>query len=69
MKVNINICLSSHCHHDNSYLFINGQESYKFKADDKSVDFPTQFCLESISNKLGNIDSREVYLEGNVHGF
>ena len=68
-KANIKICLSSHCHHDNSYLFINGQESFKFKADDKSVDFPTQFCLGSISNKFGNIDSREVYLEVYVYGF
>ena len=28
-------CLSLHKNHDNSYLFINGKEIYKFKADNK----------------------------------
>ena len=29
-----------------SYLFVN--EIYKFKADNKNVNFPTQFCLGSM---------------------
>ena len=42
---------------DNSYLFVNGKEIYKFKPNNI---FSTQFCLGKISNKFGAIDSREV---------
>ena len=31
----------------NSYLF-NGKEIYKFKTNDKDVNFPTRFCPGSI---------------------
>ena len=53
---------------DNSYLFVNGKEIFKFKAV-KCVNFPTQFCLESISNGFGATNSREVSLKGNVYNF
>ena len=42
-------CLSLHYNGNNSYLFVNRKEIYKFKADNKNVNFPTQFCLGSIS--------------------
>ena len=61
--------MSLHCNHDNSYLFVNGKEIYKFKADDKNVNFPTQFCLGSISNKFDAADSRQLSLKGNVYDF
>ena len=31
-------------------IFVNEKEVFKFKADNRNVNFPTQFCLESISN-------------------
>ena len=68
-KANTKICLSLHYNGDNSYLSVNGKETYKFEADNKNVDFPTQLCLGSISNKFGAIDSREVVLEGNLYNF
>ena len=68
-KANTKLCLSLHYNGDNSYLSVNGKETYKFKADNKNVDFPTQLCLGSISNKFGAIDSREVVLEGNLYNF
>ena len=34
-KVNTKLCLSLHYNSDNSYLFINGKEIYKFKASNK----------------------------------
>ena len=49
-KANTNIFLSLHHNADDSYLFVNGKEIFKFKADNKNVNFPTQFCLGSISN-------------------
>ena len=34
-----------------------------FRADSKNVNFPTKLCLGSISNELGAIDSREIFLK------
>ena len=53
---------------DNNYLFVNGKEIYKFKANIKNVDFPSQIYLGSISNKFWAI-SREVSLKENVYDF
>ena len=36
-KVNIKFCLSLHYNADNSYLFLNGKQIFKFKADDKML--------------------------------
>ena len=35
----------------------------------KIVNFSTQFCLGSISNGFSATESREVFLNGNVHDF
>ena len=66
---NIKFYLSLHYDADNSYLFVNGKEIFKFKADNKNVNFPTQFCLGSISNGLSNTESKEVSLNENVYDF
>ena len=58
-----------HYNSDNSYLFVNGIEIYKFKASNKNINFPTQFCLGSISNGFSALESREVSLNGNVYYF
>ena len=51
---------------DNSYLFVNGKEIFRFNANNKNVNFPTQFCLGSTYNGFSNAESREVSLNGNV---
>ena len=53
----------------NSQLYVNGKEIFKFKADNKNVNFPTQFCLGSISNGFSATKSKEVSLNGNVYDF
>ena len=58
-----------HYNHNNSYLFVNRKETFKFKADNKNVNFPTPFCLGGISNKFSATESREVPLNGNVYDF
>ena len=58
-------CMSLHYNTDNSYLFVNGKEIFKFNADNKNVTFPTQFWLGSISNRFSTSESREVSLNGN----
>ena len=68
-KANTKFCLSLHYNADKIYLLVNGKEIFKFKAGNKNVNFPTQFCLGSISNRFSAADSREVSLNGNVHGF
>ena len=59
-KSKIKFCLSLHYIDDNSYLFVNQKEIYKFKGNNKKVNFSNQFCLRSMSNKFCAIDSREV---------
>ena len=41
--------MSLHYNADNNYLLVNGKEIFKFKADNKNVNFPNQFCLGGIS--------------------
>ena len=50
--VNTKFCLILHYNTDNSYLFVNRKEIFKFKANNKNVNLPTQFCFETISNGL-----------------
>ena len=50
-------------------MFVIENEIFKFKSSNKNVNFPTQFCLGSISNGFSAIESREVSLNGNVYDF
>ena len=47
-KAKAKFCFSLQCNFDNSYLFVNGKEIYKFKPSNKNVNSPSQFCLGSI---------------------
>ena len=58
-----------HYNVDNSYLFVNGKEIFKFKTDNKNVNFPTQFCIGRISNGFSAAESRKVYLYENVYEY
>ena len=68
-KENTAFCLRLHYNADNSYLSVNGKEIFKFKADNKNVNFPTQFCPGSISNEFSTTDSKEISLNGNLYDF
>ena len=57
-----NSVLILHYTGDNSYLFVNEQEIFKFKVDNK-------FCVGSIPNGFHVIESGEVRLGGNVYDF
>ena len=46
-KANTKICLSLHYNGDNSYLLVNGNELFKFKADNKKMlIFQLNFVLQ-----------------------
>ena len=58
-KYNINfskpktkLCLSLYYNADYSWLFVNGEEIYKFKASNENNNLPSQFCKGSISYKF-----------------
>ena len=61
--------MTLHYNANNSYLFVNGKEIFKFKACNKNANFPTQFCLGSISNGFSATESREVSLNENMYDF
>ena len=69
-KADKKICLSLLYNVDNSYLFFNEKTILiTFKAENKRVNFPIQFCVESISNGFSATESREVSLNENVYDF
>ena len=45
---NKKFCLSLHYNGDDSYLFVNGKDIYKFKAKDSKI-LPYPLCLGNIS--------------------
>ena len=45
------------------------KKSLNYKVHDKNINFPTQFCLQSISNGFSNAEAREVSLNENVYDF
>ena len=49
-KANTKYCLILHCNADNSNFLVNEKEIFKFKANNKSVNFSTQFYLGSIAS-------------------
>ena len=61
--------MSLHYNPNNSYLLVNRKEIFKFKADNKNINFPTQFYLGSTSNGFSATESREVSLNKNVYDF
>ena len=68
-KAKTKFFLSFHYNGNNSYLFINVKNIYKFKGNNKNINFPNKFCLGSISNKFDYFDSEEVSLKESVHNF
>ena len=60
---------SLHYNGENSYLFVNEKEIFKFKAENKNVNLPTLFSLGSISDGFSATESWEVSLNGNVYDF
>ena len=61
--------LTLHCNGDNSYLFVNPKEIFKFKTWNENVNFLAQFCLGSISIDFNAFESRKVSLKRNTYGF
>ena len=65
---NKTFCLSLHYNGDNSYLFVNGTEIYKFKAKDSEIA-ATTLCLGNISKDFSVDNMKKTGLNGYVDGF
>ena len=68
-KANKKFGLCLYYNADNSYLFVNGKEIFKLKADNKNVNFPTRFCSWTVSDGISATEHRVVSLNENVHDF
>ena len=68
-KANTKFCLNLHYNADNSYWFVNENEIFKFKGDNRNLNLPTLFCFGSISNGFRAIECREISLNGNMYHF
>ena len=61
-------CLSLHYHGANSYLFANGTEIYKFKAEDSKIA-ATSLCLGNISKDQSTDNMKNTGFNGYVYDF
>ena len=60
--------LSLHYNGDNSYLFVNGVEQIKFKAEDSQIK-PYPLCLGNISKDFSSTNAQKTGLHGYVYDF
>ena len=68
-KASTKFCISLRYNVDNSDLLVNGKGIFRFKTDNKNLNFATQFCLGSTFNGFSATESREVSLNKNVFDF
>lgn len=68
-KAKTKFYLGLHYNGDYNCLFVYGEKIHKIKANYKNVDFPSQFCLASISEKHDGVESCELSFKGNVYNF
>ena len=61
-------CLSLHYNGENSYLFVNGTEIYKFKAKDSEI-VATPLCLGNISKDWSVDNMKKTGFTGYVYDF
>ena len=62
------LCLSLHYNGANSYLFVNGVETYKFKAKDSEI-VATLLCLGNISKDLSVDNMEKTGFDGYIYDF
>ena len=61
-------CLSLHYNRENSYLFVNGTEIYKFKAKYSEI-VATPLCLGNISKDCSTDNMKKTGFHGYVYDF
>ena len=67
-NANKKFCLSLHYNETNSYLFVNGTEIYKFKANDSEI-VASPLCLDNISKDWSTDNMKKTGFKGYVYDF
>ena len=65
---NIQFCLSLHYNGENSYLFVNGTEIYKFKAKDSEI-VASPLCLRNILKDCSTDNMKKRAFNGYVYDY
>ena len=60
--------LSLHYNGDDSYLFVNGKQELKFKAETESL-VKEKLCIGNLSDKWRTSESKKTELFGNIYDF
>ena len=68
LEHNKNVCLSLHCNGANSYLFVNGKEIHKFKANNSEI-LAAPLCLGNISKDWSVDNTKRTGFNGYVYDF
>ena len=68
LKLITKFCLSLHYNGANSYLFVNGTDTHKFKAKDSEIVAPP-LCLGNISKDFSVDNMKKTGLNGYVDDF
>ena len=66
-KANTKFCLSLHYSGDESYLYVNKTEIYKFKVKDNTRWY--NLYLRSVSKAFTKDEQKEISLNGTVYDF
>ena len=61
--------LSLHYDNNDSYLFINGKQELKFKAEPNSVLIENRLCIGNLSAQWTTSESEKTGLYGNIYDF
>ena len=64
----VKIVLSLHYNGDNSYLFANGRQELKFKANDDQI-INEKLCLGILSSEWTTSESEKTGVHGNIYDF
>ena len=67
-NANTKFCLSLPYNGANSYLFVNGTETIKFKAKDSEIN-PHELCLGNISKDWSIDNMKQTGLKGCIYDF
>ena len=67
-KVNTKFCLSLYYTGENSYLFVNGTEIYKFNANAPEI-VPNNLCLRNVSKDFSPSKMKKTGFNGHIDDF
>ena len=67
-KINTIFCLSLRYKGANSYLFDNGTEIHKFKANDSEI-IPNSLCLRNVSKDFSARNMKKTGFNGHIYDF